>query len=245
MTTRRRAFKPSRAVQAAEIALVFLVAFAVVSVGWSVVGDDLLGRQAVVWVANVMMLLTIWIGLRVRGQTWAHLGLTFHWRGRAALGRTLWQSAIVLILALAAFAGGSVAMRNVTASATSADMSGYNYLEGNLPMLLLALAAVYVVSSFGEEVLYRGFLITRLAELHEAGKAAAGIAVVTSAVVFGLAHFDWGIVGIVQTAFMGLVLGISYVVTNRNLWVLILAHAYIDTLLLVQMYLGPTASGAG
>jgi membrane protease YdiL (CAAX protease family) len=30
-------------------------------------------------------------------------------------------------------------------------------------MLLLALAMVYPVSSFGEEVIYRGFLMTRLA----------------------------------------------------------------------------------
>ncbi len=54
----------------------------------------------------------------------------------------------------------------------------------------------------------------------------------------GLAHFDWGIVGIVQTAFMGLALAISYLVTKRNLWALVLAHACIDTLLLVQMYSG-------
>lgn len=243
MTTLDQASKANRAVQAAEIAFVFLVAFAVVSVGWWIVGDNLLGRQAVVWVANVLMLVTIWIGLRIRGQTWERFGLTFHWRDWGALGRTLLQSVVVLVLALTAFISGSVVMRNVATSTTNADMSGYNYLEGNLPMLLVALAAVYVVSSFGEEVLYRGFLITRLEEFTEAGKAASSIAVVISALVFGLVHFDWGIVGIVQTTFMGLVLGISYVVTKRNLWVLILAHAYMDTLLLVQMYVGTSNAG--
>jgi hypothetical protein len=70
------------------------------------------------------------------------------------------------------------------------------------------------------------------------------MAVVISAVVFGLAHFDWGIVGILQTTFMGLALAISYLVVKRNLWVLVLAHAYIDTVLLVQMYIGPAASAA-
>ena len=50
-------------------------------------------------------------------------------------------------------------------------------------------------------------------------------------------------VGIVQTTFMGLALTVSYVLVKRNLWVLVLAHAYIDTLLLVQMYLGPSADG--
>lgn len=228
----------------AEIGLVVLVACVTIFVGWRLVGDDLLGRQAVVWVANVLMLVTIRIGLRVRGQTWEHLGLRRHWGGLRAAGRAVLQSILVLVLALAAFITGSVVMRNVVTATTNADMSGYEYLQGNLPMLLLALAAVYVVSSFGEEVLYRGFLITRLTEIGGAGKAAARMAVVTSAVVFGLAHFDWGLVGIVQTTFMGLVLAIAYVVTKRNLWVLILAHAYIDTLLLVQMYLGGASGGA-
>ncbi len=40
----------------------------------------------------------------------------------------------------------------------------------------------------------------------------------------------------VQTAFMGLALGVSYLVLGRNLWVTILAHGYMDTMLLLQMY---------
>lgn len=60
-----------KAAQLAEIVLVFLVAFVVIGVGWSLVGDDLFARQAVVWVANVLMMVTVWIGLRLRGQTWA------------------------------------------------------------------------------------------------------------------------------------------------------------------------------
>jgi hypothetical protein len=131
---------------------------------------------------------------------------------------------------LAFIAGSALAARWVSASA-AADMSGYSYLQGNLPMLLLALAAVYVVSSFGEEVVYRGFLMNRLTELTTGYRAAWTMAVVISAVVFGLAHFGWGFVGVVQTTLMGLALAISYLVVKRNLWVLVLAHAYIDSLL--------------
>jgi membrane protease YdiL (CAAX protease family) len=240
-----RALQEDRAAQVAEIVLVFLVAFAVVAVGWRLVGDNPFARQAVVWVANVLMLVTIWIGLRLRRQTWEHFGLSFHFGGRRALVRTVLKSICVLVVALAAFVAGSVLTMNMAAAPESADMSGYDYLRGNLPMLLLALAGVYVVSSFGEEVIYRGFLVNRLAEMGKGGKAAWSIAVVISAVVFGLAHFDWGIVGVVQTTFMGLALAISYLVVKRNLWVLVLAHAYIDTLLFVQLYLGPAADAAG
>jgi hypothetical protein len=47
----------------------------------------------------------------------------------------------------------------------------------------------------------------------------------------------------VQTTLMGLALAVSYLVVRRNLWVLVLAHAYIDTLLLVQLYAGPGPIG--
>lgn len=243
MTGLGKALKENRAAQATEIACVFLLAFAVVFVGWTVVGSDLFARQAVVWVANLLMLGTVYIGLRVRGQTWEHFGLRVRFAGLRALGGMALQSIIVLAIALGAFVAGTLVMANVTSAPQNADMSGYNYLQGNLPMLLLALAGVYIVSSFGEEVIYRGFLITRLAEIGHHGTVARFIAVVTSALVFGLAHFSWGLVGVVQTVFMGFALGVAYLVTKRNLGVLILAHAYIDTLLLVQMY-GAAPPGA-
>ena len=117
-------------------------------------------------------------------------------------------------------------------------MSGYNYLQGNLPMLILALIAVFIVSSFGEEVIYRGFLITRISEIGANKKSWIRLAVVFSSVIFGLVHFDWGLMGVVQTGLMGLALGISFLLVKRNLWILVLAHAYMDAILMVQMYLG-------
>ena len=58
-----------------------------------------------------------------------------------------------------------------------------------------------------------------------------------SSVVFGLIHYTWGPAGMVQTGFMGLALGVCYLALGRRLWPLILAHAYLDTLLLVPIAL--------
>lgn len=225
----------NRVAKVAEILLVFSVAVVVILPGWWLTGENLFARQAVVWVANVLMLITIWFGLRLRGQNWAHLGLHFRFAGWRSLIRTFLQSIPIFVIAVIAFVAGGLMLAG-GAPQQQADMSSYSFLKGNLPMLLLSLVAVYIVSSFGEEVLYRGFLISRLAEIGKQGRAAWWLAIVASAVVFGLAHFGWGIVGIVQTTFMGLALGLAYLVTRRNLWALILAHAYADTLLLLQIY---------
>jgi hypothetical protein len=228
--------RTNKAAHLADVVVALAVALAAILIVLPRVGDHPLTRQAVVWVANVVMLGVVWLGLRLRGQGWEHLGLSFRFAGWRSVVGTILKSLVVFGAAMAAFVVGSVLMANIIGLPEAADTSGYDYLRGNLPMLLLALVAVYVVSSLGEEVIYRGFLITRLAELGTGGTWAMRAAVAVSAVVFGLAHFDWGLMGIVQTGFMGLALGVAYVVVRRRLWVLVLAHAYMDTILLVQMY---------
>ena len=118
-----------------------------------------------------------------------------------------------------------------------ANLTGYDYLKDNIGMLLLTLAGVYIVSSFGEEVIYRGFLITRISQIGTDSKKAIIIAIILSSIIFGLIHYSWGPMGMVQTGFMGLALGICYIKLKRRLWILILAHAYMDTILMIQMYM--------
>ncbi|MBT8447472.1 MAG: CPBP family intramembrane metalloprotease [Gammaproteobacteria bacterium] len=238
----------STAARLGEILLVVAVAGITITAGWALVGDGMLARQGVLWIANVLMLLTVYAGLRVRGQGWAHFGLDFGWPGwRAALVNVL-KSLAVCVVALAAFMLGAVLMVVITGQGGApekADMSSYAWLQGNLPMFLVALAAVYLVSSFGEEVIYRGFLINRIAELGGNGRAAIVVAVLISSVVFGLIHFGWGPVGIVQTTLMGLALAVAYLLLKRRLSILVLAHAYMDTLLLLPIYLSPAPGAAG
>ncbi|MGB5326382.1 MAG: CPBP family intramembrane glutamic endopeptidase, partial [Pseudomonadales bacterium] len=151
----------------------------------------------------------------------------------------------VLAAALAAFIVASIPMVNLGFSVEKADMSSYSWLQGDFTMLILALPAVYLVSAVGEEVIYRGFLITRLLELGNSNRRSfSACTIVFSAVVFGLIHFGWGLMGIVQTTCMGLVLAAAYLLLQRNLWPLILAHGYMDTVLLVQIYLGPGQSAS-
>ena len=232
------ALSTNKLAQLGEFATVFLVGAVVVVAGMPVAGDDPLRRQAVFWIANVLMLVTVWSGLRLRGQTFEHFGLSFRRPDRSAVVRALWQSVVVFVAAVAAFVTGAILMANIVGMPEGADLSGYSYLEGNLPMLLLALAGVYIVSSFGEEVLYRGFLMNRIAEMGAGTKSAWIAAVVISTIVFGLIHSEWAVTGMVQTGFMGLAMAAAYLMVRRNLWVLVLAHGYADTLLLVPLYFG-------
>jgi membrane protease YdiL (CAAX protease family) len=221
----------------AELLLAFGIPLTALSI-LQPMADGPLAAQVVVWVANVLMLSLVWIDLRVRGDTGASLGLLRIDGSVRTLLRLAGSSLLTLLAAVLAFVAGSVLAANIVGVPGDADLSGYAYLEDNLPMLLLALSGAYLVSSFGEEVVYRGFLIRRLAELWD-GEPRWWPAVVAGGVLFGLAHYAWGFMGMVQTTFMGIALGAAYLKVGRNLWVPILAHAVMDTALFVQLYLGP------
>jgi membrane protease YdiL (CAAX protease family) len=127
-------------------------------------------------------------------------------------------------------------MANITGIPETSDMSNYDYLKDNIWLLFLTLGGVYIVASFGEEVIYRAFLINRISELGLSSKTGKIITVIISAIIFGFAHYSWGLMGIVQTGFMGLALGFCYLKLKKRIWVLILAHAYMDTILMLQLY---------
>ena len=225
-----------RTLQCVELIVLFAVPLTFLLFAMPEVGDNPIARQGVVWVANLAMLMIVYLGLRLRGQTWAHFGLAFGKPRRATVVRTLLLSLAVCAAGIAAFLLGAVVMASISGIPESTDMSGYNYLYHNLPLLIVTLIGVYIVSSFGEEVIYRAFLITRIEEMGSGGKGVQYLAVLISSAVFGLVHFDWGPMGMGQTAFMGLAMAIAYLKLNRNLWINILAHGYMDTILIVQLF---------
>lgn len=119
-----------------------------------------------------------------------------------------------------------------------ADQSNYASLYHNFPMLLLYVAAAWTIIPFGEEMLFRAFLIDSLALFFQNSKAQWALALIGSSILFGLAHFSWGIAGVIQTTIMGLVLGTIFLKTGRNLWVTIIAHGILNTMVFTLIYSG-------
>lgn len=228
----------NRLVKVLEIIFVFAIGVLCILLFKSDNENDLVYNQIVIWSANILMLAAVYTGLRLRGESWAHFGLVFKKFDSKYAIKTFLQSLLVFLLALTGFVLGSIVMANITGIPEQTDLSLYSYLQDNIGMLFITLAGVYIGSSMGEEIIYRAFLIIRVTELGVFHKGNKWLGLIISALFFGLAHYSWGPIGIVQTAFMGLVLGLCYLYLNKRIWVLIFAHAYLDTILMVQLYLG-------
>jgi uncharacterized protein len=100
------------------------------------------------------------------------------------------------------------------------------------------LAIVWVFAGFGEEIGYRGYLLTRAADLGNRSKPAYVAAMIYVAVLFGLGHFYKGPAGVIDSTYSGLVLGGVYLLAGRNLWVSILAHGMTDTVAILVVFMG-------
>lgn len=116
--------------------------------------------------------------------------------------------------------------------------SGVEEITGNLKIALLYLLLVWSFAAFGEEIAYRGYLMTRAAEFLGGSRSAWWIAVIIVAVLFGFGHYYKGPSGIVDSGMAGLVLGAAYLLTGRNMWTCVLAHGFIDTFGVVVLYFG-------
>lgn len=220
-----------------ELALVFLPVLLFMKIMGSWVGEDTIRNLTVVWIANIFMLVMVWTSMRLRGDTLKDFGLTFKRIRLREAPKIFGLSLLVFVIASIAYLLGPIILAYLGNVQQTADYSRLDFLKDNLLGLLLSLAGVYLISSFGEEVIYRAFLINRISELLQSSKYSSVIAVLISSVFFGLIHYEWGMMGMIQTGCMGLVMGISYIRLKKRLWVLVLAHGYMDTLLLVQLYI--------
>jgi hypothetical protein len=103
---------------------------------------------------------------------------------------------------------------------------------------LVALALTWTLAAFGEELAWRGYLMNRVAGLLNGAKGAWIISLIGVNIVFGIAHSNQGMTGIIEESVAGLMLGILYLVTGRNLAVPIVAHGVQDTIDFVLIFFG-------
>jgi len=179
--------------------------------------------------------------LVMRGQSWAELGLRLP-KGLKGWG---WLP-LQVILALGAFVFASLVISQIVEPYWPRLASNEDRFEGiyqNLPYFLLWLAIAIVHGGVFEELIYRGFFISRLEAVFDSVVGRTVIAIVMAGAIFGLRHMDnQGLHGVMVTGGGAIVLGVLYVMFRRNLLPLIIAHALIGILnMTVRFAVDPAA----
>lgn len=115
------------------------------------------------------------------------------------------------------------------------DVSSFEGLHGNPGALAVTLLVSWTLAAVGEEVAYRGYLLTRARALLPDTPIGAAIAVGLSSVLFGWAHTEQGLIGVVLAAVDG-VLYCALRYRFDTVWAPVLAHGFLNTIGLVAVF---------
>jgi hypothetical protein len=111
-------------------------------------------------------------------------------------------------------------------------------LQGNVKYALLGVALSWTLAAFGEELVWRGYLMNRAADLGRGSRFAWIFSLLLVSAVFGSSHSDQGLTGQIIEGVAGFFLGLMYLRSGRNLAVPIVAHGACDTLDMVLLFFG-------
>ncbi|MEE2565387.1 CPBP family intramembrane glutamic endopeptidase [Hyphobacterium marinum] len=215
-----------------------------VFVGFAI-GSKLIADQ-IIWkfagpITLILTLVLLTIYMYARGERWSGMGLRAlpGWKAKLlVLPQTL--LAIVGILGVGVgvgFAGDAAGFWSM-AEEPAGVTDRFGGIEGNLSVYLTWMLVIWTSAAFGEEMFFRGFLITRFGAVFRSLPINPVLAVIAAALIFGYGHFYYqGLRGLVVVTSIGIVLGTLFVLYKRNLWPLILAHGLVDTLGMTARYL--------
>ena len=174
-----------------------------------------------------------WASLRLRGMRWKDVGFA---RPRSWGKALLIGTAVGICLeALELFVTQPILVRWL---GKMPDLSDFADMVGNLKLFLIYLVLVWTLGALGEEIVYRGYMMNRVAGLFRERKAAWVVSLIAVSFVFGSGHLDQGATGMIENVWNGVLLGALYLACGRNLAVPVIAHAVGDTLDFVLIFLG-------
>jgi CAAX protease family protein len=175
-----------------------------------------------------------WISLRLRDGGWKAAGLT--------RPHSWWKTVALAIGAAATLQLGSELVVGPLAARIWPSPQHAPHLLTSAALdwrhALLTLLVIWTFAAFGEELSYRGYLLTRAADAFGGSRGAYLFGMILVAVLFGFGHYYKGPAGILDSTYSGLVLGGVFLISGRNLWAAILAHGISDTFALFVVFMG-------
>jgi len=177
-----------------------------------------------------------WIGLRLQQLNWFDVGLK-----RLSSFKNVFLMVIVAAVTLILL---SYILRHIVTSVAHQEpnLEAFKTLSGSFPALLVGLVVVWTFGAFGEEMLFRGFLINAFYKLLRTNyfneRIRWGLSLLVTSILVGFGHAYQGITGMILTGVIGFCFGLIYLKSDHNLWPSILTHGLYDTVAFFMVYSG-------
>jgi membrane protease YdiL (CAAX protease family) len=118
-----------------------------------------------------------------------------------------------------------------------ANLEDFKSIKHHPFNFIFILMAGFFVGGFYEELVFHGFVFTRIENIVK-GKFVLPIAFILTNLIFGLYHFQLGTAGMLNAFVAGCAYQYLMIKFHRNLWYSIFFHAFFDAIGLTYIYLG-------
>tara|TARA_R110002124_G_scaffold287021_3_gene469790 strand:+ start:14967 stop:15317 length:351 start_codon:yes stop_codon:yes gene_type:complete len=113
-----------------------------------------------------------------------------------------------------------------------------NQLEGNFGLSIVWLLIVWATAGFGEEIIFRGYLMRQFIKFFGDGKISLAINILIICSFFGYMHMQQGISGQLVVVIIGALLSLIFYLRKYDLWFMIMIHGFFNTLGILSFYFG-------
>lgn len=163
--------------------------------------------------------------LVIRNESWSDIGLRAGGDARFVMSRAAEFSILTLVTGFTviglATAFGYAPSQSAVLAQQPENISGF---------LLDIVFGVWIGAAIGEELFFRGLLLTKFTTLFGGGRLALVLAVLAQAIWFGAGHVSQGASGMIMTGAIGAVVGTYFVTRGRRALIpLMIGHGFVDT----------------
>jgi membrane protease YdiL (CAAX protease family) len=181
----------------------------------------------------IVALLIISYSVFYRNLTWAQMGFRPQQNWAATI-----TFALILGSAIALLATGLIDPAAEHMTGEPHDISIVDGIRADAGVLIRWLIMVWLFVALLEELVFRGYLMSELFTLLPAGIWGQAANLIITSIIFGLAHAYQGPSGTLSATLIGLLIGIIFLGSGLNLWLVILIHGFIDTIQLFLLFAG-------
>jgi membrane protease YdiL (CAAX protease family) len=118
------------------------------------------------------------------------------------------------------------------------DYSSMTQLKGDLPTTIVWLLIVWATAAFGEEIIFRGYLMRQFVKFFGDSKISLAINILLCCSFFGYMHMQQGITGQLVAASTGALFSIIFYMRKYDLWFMVIIHGVFNTLGIFSFYFG-------
>lgn len=181
----------------------------------------------------IPILLFVWLYLKYQGEEFSNIGFSL----KAFHLKAVVMGSLIAILIFVFLHYLFFPLWGSFFNIDDVEVEWYQKIRGNTGFYIFILVMGWVVGGFYEEIVFHGFVFTRLEKIIP-GKYATLIGFLLISILFGLYHIQLGTEGVMNAFLAGAGYHALTLYYKRNLWYGIFCHAAFDTIVITLLYLG-------